>query len=323
MRLFRWIAVVSVLVLAGGTVTAASAQPVIRADDGAHVIAEQWLDDRTVDLTIDSPALGTEVNTRLLVPEGWSTRGNWPLFYLLHGCCDSYDSWTRSTDVKALTARSPVLVVMPEAGEVGFYSNWWNHGQHGAPAWETFHLTELRQILERGYGAGKRRAIAGLSMGGFGTLSYAARHPGMFRFAASYSGVIDTRFHDDTFDGSKSALELVGAYASDPYALWGDPKKQAAIWAAHNPTDLAPMLRSTPIFVSCGNGQPGPYEPAGKPADPTETVLYKENVSFVNRAKKLGLRMTTDLYGPGTHSWPYWQRELHRSYPLIAKALTD
>ncbi|HYO17995.1 MAG TPA: alpha/beta hydrolase-fold protein [Dermatophilaceae bacterium] len=28
-------------------------------------------------------------------------------------------------------------------------------------------------------------------MGGFGTLSYAARHPGMFSAAASYSGVVD------------------------------------------------------------------------------------------------------------------------------------
>jgi S-formylglutathione hydrolase FrmB len=321
MRLFRWIAGVCVLVLAAGTMAAASAQPVIRADDGARVIAETWLDARTAELTIDSPALGTQVNTRLLVPEGWSTRADWPVLYLLHGCCASYASWTDNTDVEALTKASPVLVVMPEAGEVGFYSDWWNHGQGGAPAWETFHLTELRQLLERGYGAGKRRAIAGLSMGGFGTLSYAARHPGMFRFAASYSGVIDTRYHDDTFDGSKSALELVGSYASDAYALWGDPKQQAAIWAAHNPTDLAPMLRTTPVFVSCGNGQPGRYDPAGKPADRSETVLYKENVSFIDRARKAGVTVTTDLYGPGTHTWPYWQRELHRSYPLIAKSL--
>jgi hypothetical protein len=58
------------------------------------------------------------------------------------------------------------------------------------PGWETFHLTELRQILERGLGAGGQRAIAGLSMGGFGAMSYAGRRPDLFRAAAAFSGVL-------------------------------------------------------------------------------------------------------------------------------------
>src|SRR4030095_3335104 len=96
------------------------------------------------------------------------------------GCCDTYESWTRSTDVEELALLRGVLVVMPEGGPVGWYSDWWNHGEGGPPAWETFHLGELRQLLERGYGAGDSRVIAGLSMGGFGALSYAARNPSMF-----------------------------------------------------------------------------------------------------------------------------------------------
>jgi len=95
-----------------------------------------------------------------------------------NGCCDTYDSWTRETDVEELARLRQVLVVMPEGGPVGWYSDWWNHGAGGPPAWETFHLRELRQVLEAGHGAGDRRVIAGLSMGGFGALSYAARQPG-------------------------------------------------------------------------------------------------------------------------------------------------
>ncbi|WP_405956530.1 alpha/beta hydrolase [Streptomyces phaeochromogenes] len=83
-----------------------------------------------------------------------------------------------------------VLVVMPEGGQVGFYGNWWNHAAGGPPAWETFHLDELRPLLERHYGAGTRRAVAGLSMGGFGAVSYAARRPDLVRAAASYSGPV-------------------------------------------------------------------------------------------------------------------------------------
>jgi len=107
-----------------------------------------------------------------------------------NGCCDTYDSWTRETDVEELARLRQVLVVMPEGGPVGWYSDWWNHGAGGPPAWETFHLRELRQVLEAGHGAGDRRVIAGLSMGGFGALSYAARQPGLFHAVASYSGAV-------------------------------------------------------------------------------------------------------------------------------------
>lgn len=134
------------------------------------------LSDRLVELVVRSPAL--DVGVRLLLPKNWA-RKRWPTLYLLHGCCtvgDGQVEWTTYSDVEAYTRDLDALVVMPEAGDVGFYSDWLD-----GPAWETFHLTELRRLLERRYRAGDDRAIAGLSMGGFGTLSYAARHPGMFK----------------------------------------------------------------------------------------------------------------------------------------------
>src|SRR3712207_7246752 len=62
-----------------------------------------------------------------------------------------------------------------------------------SPGWETFHLTELRQILERGLGAGDRRAIAGLSMGGFGAMSYAGRRPELFRRSEEHTSELQSR----------------------------------------------------------------------------------------------------------------------------------
>ncbi|WP_210584629.1 alpha/beta hydrolase-fold protein [Streptomyces sp. GESEQ-35] len=52
-----------------------------------------------------------------------------------------------------------------------FYTDWFNAGRGGPPAVETFHLEEVRPLLERHYGAGTRRAAAGESQGGFGALS--------------------------------------------------------------------------------------------------------------------------------------------------------
>jgi diacylglycerol O-acyltransferase/trehalose O-mycolyltransferase len=153
-------------------------------NDGAYVIAQTRVAAHIVDLTIQSPAMGRTAVVRLITPDGWDQRRRgqrWPVLYLLHGCCDTPDSWTRETDVEDLRQLRHVLVVTPEGGDVGWYSDWWNYGAGGRPAWETFHLREVRSLLERGYGAGQRRVIAGLSMGGFGALSYAGRHPGMFR----------------------------------------------------------------------------------------------------------------------------------------------
>jgi len=300
----------------GGPAAADTSDPV-RADDGAHVVATTVVDARTLDLTIESPALGRTGMVRLLLPPDWAQQPqrHWPVLYLLHGCCDTYDSWTRSTDIEALTSQTNVLVVMPEAGPVGFYSNWWNYGAGGPPAWETFHLTEIRQILERGYRAGTLRAIAGLSMGGLGAMSYAARNPGMFRSAASYSGILNTTYTPFVIMG------LVGSFGADPLALWGDPVQQAAIWAAHNPYDLASKLRGIPLYQSCGDGSPGPLDPPGTPADGIEQWIYPQNVAFAARAATLHLRLTTDFYGAGTHSWPYWERALHRSFTMLMSSI--
>jgi diacylglycerol O-acyltransferase/trehalose O-mycolyltransferase len=277
------------------------------AAGGVHVVAERRVAPRIVDLTIRSRALGTTAKVRLLTPEGWTarTRGRrWPVLYLLHGCCDTYDSWTRSTDVEDLPALRRVLVVMPAGGAVGFYSNW-----RDGPAWETFHLDELRALLERRYGAGTPRAIAGLSMGGLGAMDYTARHPGMFAAAASYSGVLHPLAEPRYW------LGLFSAYTSDPAAVWGDPKADRRTWAAHDPTELAGRLRGARLFVASGNGR----RPGGR--DPIEATVFGESRAFVARLHALRIPVRTDFYGPGTHAWRYWERDLRRSLPLLLGAL--
>src|SRR3954447_10203264 len=86
---------------------------------GARVLAEHRLGARELNLTIRSPALGRDAPVRLLQPD----RGSRPykVLYLLHGCCDSYESWTRSTGVERMARLRGTLVVMPEGGQVGFY----------------------------------------------------------------------------------------------------------------------------------------------------------------------------------------------------------
>lgn len=277
------------------------------ADDGARIVTVQTVGPRTIDLLVDSPAVGGQL-VRLLVPSDFyehpSTR--WPVLYLLHGAQDSYVSWTRSTDVVALTEPTDLLVVMPSAGNDGFYSDWWNGGAGGTPRWETFHLTELRQLLERNWHAGNKRVIAGLSMGGLGAMLYAERHPGMFLAAASFSGVLNP---------------FEARWDVDPLT-WGDPDAQADIWQAHDPTLQAAALKGIPLYVSYGNGEQGPLDAAPK-TDDIENLIAPQNEAFVEQLRELNIPVTVEAYGPGYHAWPYWERELHHALPLLLRALGE
>lgn len=315
----RWMSLATVLlVLLGLTIAAPTAQA--RPGRGAKIIAETQVTDRQVDLTVRSPALDDTVKVRLLTPDGWQTRtrrDHWPVLYLLHGCCGDYTSWTSFTDVAEIDALRDVLVVMPEAGNTGWYSDWWNGGEGGSPAWETFHLRELRPLLEHRYGAGRQRAVAGLSMGGLGALLYAGRNPGMFNAAASYSGAV----HPLAENGPEWILGFMEQYGYDPLRLWGDPVDQRRIWEAHDPVHLTRHLRQIPIYLSCGNGEPGPYDEPG-PVQDLERDFLVQNEQVAAAVRAAGGEVTTDFYGPGQHGWGYWQRELHDSLPMLLEAIT-
>ena len=276
------------------------------ADDGARVV-KVTAAGRKRDLTIESPAVGV-VKVRLLVPREFDAQPTtrWPAFYLLHGADGSHLDWTDSTDVAKLTEPIDMVVVMPDAGELGFYSDWWNGGRGGIPMWETFHLVELPQLLDKNWHVSEARVVAGLSMGGYGAIEYAARKPGMFLAAASYSGVLDT---------------VGGKLDIGTEDLWGNPVEQSDIWKAHNPLDLASALKGTPLYVSYGDGTPGPFDKGYVSPDDLEGWIAAQNKTFVARLAVLKIPATVDAYGPGAHDWPYWERALQRSLPMLLKAL--
>ncbi|MFB6548397.1 alpha/beta hydrolase [Streptomyces sp. NPDC056405] len=323
----RTLLVLSVLLsvlLATVTPTAPALAAGETSTPGAEVVAVTQVAERQVDLTVRSPALGGRtVNVRLLTPDGWNPhdrrhRQHWPTLWLLHGCCGDYTSWTAMTDVAETESLRDVLVVMPEAGWNGWYSDWWNHGEGGDPAWETFHTVELRRLLERDWGAGDNRVVAGLSMGGQGALLYAARHPGMFKATAAYSGSAHPLLNDE------SVNRILGFFAgqnNDPLRVWGDPIAQRRIWEAHDPFHLAKRLRSIPVYLSCGDGTAGPLDQPGS-TSALEADFNRQNHALAAELKRVGARhVTTNFYGPGTHAWPYWERELHASLPMLLSAL--
>jgi diacylglycerol O-acyltransferase / trehalose O-mycolyltransferase len=276
---------------------------------GLRVVREQHLSPRLEQWTLRTPALRGDTRVCVLLPAGYDRhpRRRYPVLYLLHGRSGDYRDWTRHGAAAAITARSPLIVVMPDGGRMGSYTDWYRAGKPVPPEWETYHIQQLIPWVDRRFrttGGRRGRAIAGLSMGGFGALSYAGRHPGLFTAVASFSG----------------ALEVGSA------AAWGARADNAARWRAHLPIDLAPELRSLALVeLRTGNGTPGPLDHPGlRPhceACRLERLLHSMNVRLHYRLHRLGIRHVWEDYGPGTHSWPYWRRDLRETLPDLLKAL--
>jgi S-formylglutathione hydrolase FrmB len=287
----------------------------VPATDGARMVAVEVMDERIRDLTIESPAVGT-VHVRLLLPAGHSdaSAATFPVLTLLHGGGGDHLDWTELTDVEAFTAPTDLLVAMPAAASSKLGTRVGDPspsagGLEGPPDWETFHLVELRELLERNWQASDERVVAGLSLGGYAAVMYAARHPGLFRFAASYSGVLD--------------VTVGTADPEDAQALAAEATElaEASGWDEANPINLVAALDGTPLYVSFGDGEPGPLDPPGTDRDALEAWVGAGADQFVAALDAAGIAATVHAYGPGTHSWPYWDRELEASLPLLLDAV--
>ncbi|MGW6693824.1 alpha/beta hydrolase [Rhodococcus sp. NPDC054953] len=324
------------LVAGCGTDTGHPAPTPAAGVSGAAVTEQQQIGDRVVDLTVDSPALGGPAQVRLLTPDGWGERApgrTWPVLYLLPGGDGDHLSWTSDSNIATLPELRDVLVVVPGMPMFGFYSDRYNQGRGGPPAVRSFHLDELVPLLERDYGAGQDRVIAGLSQGGYGALVYAAQRPGMFRAAASYSGWLAPLRRAEVV---LAAARFVGV---DDRGLWGDPVRDRAVWEANDVYHLAEALTGLPVYLSSGDGTVGDLDPPGTAAetlfpeldrlaaefppgvvDLTEAVMHESSRAVADRLRALGAEPVTH-FTAGTHSPPYWERELHRSLPMLLAAL--
>lgn len=286
----------------------------------ASIVSVTRIDERTRDLMVHSPAMQSDIPVRVILPKSWETEKErkFPVLYMLHGGNDDYTSWTRETDIEELARNADVLVVMPDGGKFGYYSDW----HSGKRLWETFHTGELVRLMEKSYRAGSSRAIAGLSMGGFGALNYTAHHRGMFRYVAAMSSYVDLN------EPSVRLTLQLGAQRDgvDISEVWGDPVRDFTVWQEHNPAAMPRSFRGTRVHLSSGDGTVGPLD-TGHPLDVmlvgsvAETVLPRQVRRFASALRSAGVTTTTHIYRPGTHSWPYWQQELHGIWPAVVRVL--
>ncbi|MEA2149358.1 MAG: hypothetical protein QOD69_1188 [Solirubrobacteraceae bacterium] len=284
-----------------------------------EILSEVHHGQRVREITIRSRALGRPGSFLLLTPAGFSTTSSrrWPVLMLLHGADDGPASWTREAALVERCDELDALVVLPDAGRVGFYTDWERPDATGStPHWEGFHLDELPELLETQYRAGRTRVVAGVSMGGYGAIVYAAKRPGTFVAAASYSGLLHiTGRGMPTFVATMLLRER-----EQRHALWGSPRHDRARWLANDPYHLAERLRGTALYLACADGRPLPTDDVPPGSGLVERLVAATTDSLSARLAALGIPATVSR-GRGTHEWPTWRRELDRSWPFLETAL--
>lgn len=322
------VALLSALLPLGGPARAATFADAA----GLHVEAVQRIDDRELDVTVSTAALGRAVHVRLLLPSGYdASRRRFPVLYLFHGTSGRASDWTTNGDVEAATAGLPVIVVMPDAGfdgnGGGWFTNWVDTTTAlGASQWETFHVDQLipwvdanlRTVADR-----RGRAVAGLSQGGFGSMTYAARHPDLFASVASFSGAPDIDWNPAVAAGATVIIEgtALGLDGVQPEAMFGSRLTNEINWQGHDPADLVTNLRGVDTWLFTAPGVPGQDDPgAANPASwGFEAATHGSTISFVQRAQSEAVPVHLVDRPYGTHTWPYWAQDL-REYlvPLMA-----
>jgi S-formylglutathione hydrolase FrmB len=295
----------------------------LRDGHGIHVESARQLDPRQLDVQVSTAALQQPVDVRILLPEGYADdrERRYPVLYLFHGTSGRPSDWINFGNAEQSTAGLPLIVVLPDAGfdgdGGGWFTNWYNGGAGGQPMWETFHIDQvvpwidmnLRTIRSR-----SGRAIAGLSQGGFGSLSYAARHPDLFTSVAAFSGGCEIDRDPEAIPIATAIIQYTASVldGADPDAMFGPRATQELNWQAHDPATLVTNLRGMQIQLWTGNGEPGPldHEPPGSPPDSIEVITFGATQLFHGHLEAAGIPSAYHYYGAGTHSFPYWARDL-------------
>lgn len=342
-RIIWVLALVSVILTSAAAPTAAAEPPSGAAGtaDAISVVSTNDDGDRIVRYRVTTPSLAKSATTTLRVnvvlPSGYRHDSRrYPVLYALPGTSNLADVWLTNIDTVDLTAGLPLIIVIPDgtydADGGGFYTNWVDQKtSRGVADWETFHTAELVSWIDENFRTVPNRsgrAIVGISQGGFGSMSYAARHPDLFGAAASFSGAVDIYYGAACRLGATLLIGgiMTGLNQVQPFAPFGDPVTNAANWKAHDPGTQVKQLANTDVEIFTSSGKPGQSDlsdPAVLGTVAMEAILHKSNLCFQQAAQAAGVPIGWHSYPVGTHAWGYANRSLSDYLPLLMEFFDD
>lgn len=141
-----------------------------------------------------SPAVERRMKFDIVLPENYyQSEERYPVLYLLHGYMQNYTVWGRNL-AGAFYARNlnDLILVLPDAGN-SWYINYASSEEGQKDNWEDHIIEDVIGFVDANYrtqASREGRAIAGLSMGGFGAFSMGLRHTDLFVSIGSTSGAL-------------------------------------------------------------------------------------------------------------------------------------
>jgi S-formylglutathione hydrolase FrmB len=243
-------------------------------------------------------ALGKMTSFMAILPEGQG-KGPFPVFYLLHGLSDNHTAWARRTSVERYVDGLPLIVVMPNS-ERGWYSDAQDLRNQN---FETLIVRDIVGFVDNNFqtiASREGRVIAGLSMGGYGAMKLALKHPDMFCAAVSHSGAVEfaSRSFVQAGDGERGEdwlREFVPIFGENPQGSDND----VFALAERGESSTRPALR-----IDCG----------------TEDFLIESNRHFHAHLQKLGIEHEYAEH-PGEHNWEYWDEHIKETIAFFKREL--
>ena len=261
--------------------------------------------------TMASAILGEDVRYTIYLPSDYETSERYyPIVYLLHGYTDDDTGWLQFGEANRIADKAiatgdipPMIIVMPD-GKVSWYIN----DYQNKVRWEDMFLDEFMPYIEAQYRVRKKkefRGIAGLSMGGYGSLVLAMRNPDLFAAVAAFSSGIftdeqreETPQNDfDTFWGP-----LYGGTGLQGSARHTDH------WRQHSVLDLikdapADTLKKLRYYIDCGDDD---FLAIGNAT--LHILMTEKEIPHEYRVRD------------GAHTWSYWRTGLPTGLKFIGES---
>ena len=345
--LVRWMLVLAALGVANGCArTSLRAAPAPASVNERTERPDSLVPARRGSLRVDSmwaPALGVTKRIGVWLPPSYASAHTrrYPVAYYLHGMWGSERDWADQGRI-AHVADSLIELGMPEMiivlpdGDNGYYTDWATPGNGvecrrappvpepaadycvDTPRYERYLATDVVTWVDSAFRtlpSADHRAIAGLSMGGYGAVSLALRHPDVWSAAASHSGVLSLLDPRSTAGEPRSPPtieELERAWGPRFWPLivpvFG---RDTADWWAREPARLAARRGSS------GRPLPALFIDVGT----SDALVLGGNRHFRDEMRRLGVGIEYREW-PGGHTWSYWRAHLPESLRWLAGHIT-
>lgn len=262
-------------------------------------------------VSLNSKLMAREMSYRVIFPVNYNQKAKagerFPVLYLLHGLGGHFDNWTDKTKLAEYAAQFNFLIVTPEGGD-GWYTD---NAAAANDRYETYITEELIPEIDKKFRTindRNSRAIAGLSMGGYGSFKFGLKYPEKFVLVGSFSGALNASALNEKNASAGIAKSIVTVFGGE-------------MSEARRANDIFRIIREMPaekaqklpfFYFDCG----------------TEDIFARSNRDFMQLLVEKKIRHEYRQL-PGGHNWIYWDAQVQEFLRLgerffrLAKAKTN